>query len=320
MVFINELKEAANIQSIYLVKNKTIGVTKNGNEYFSVTLQDKTGTVEGKIWDTTSLSIEDFNIGDFVEIFGTVQTYNSIIQIKIDRLRIPQKSEYNDIDYFICSVYKENDMYDELLEIINTVKHKDYKRILNSLFVKNVDFKNKFINHQGGKTVHHSFIHGLLEHTLFVTKIARDIAKNYKDVSIDLVTTAAICHDIGKTREISEFPINEYTDEGNLIGHIVLSYEIVQNEYLKLKEFDEKNKNELLHCILSHHSMLEYGSPKLPSLMEAYIVSSADNIDSKLQILREGIKNAKSNNKLDSSKFVPFNKFLGTTYRETFIN
>lgn len=317
MHFIKDIKEGEQIKSIYLVKNKSIGTTKNGNEYYSIVLQDKTGTIDAKVWDTNSPSIEDFQVGDFVEIQGSILSFNNANQVKVDRVRNVDKDEYNVNDYFNTSTRDVDQMIKELEDIIKTVKHKDYSRILKSIFIENKKFREQFINHQGGKMVHHSFVHGLLEHTLYVTKIGRDVAKNYEDVSIDLVTTACLCHDIGKVREISYYPINEYTDEGNLIGHIVLSYELVQNEYEKLDTYNEKNKNELLHCILSHHGFLEYGSPKLPSLIEAYIVSSVDNIDSKIEILREGIFNSKLNKKFDSSGFVGFNKFLSTNYRET---
>ena len=317
MHFIKDIKEGEQLKSIYLVKARSTGTTKTGNEYYSVTLQDKTGSIDAKVWDTGASGIEDFNVGDFVEVTGSVSSFNNTLQIKVDRIRNVDSNEYDINDYFNASSKNLDKMVAELDQIIASVKHKDYSRILKAIFIDNTDFRNKFINHQGGKMVHHSFVHGLLEHTLYVTRIGRDIANNYDDISVDLVITACLCHDIGKVREIAYYPLNDYTDEGNLIGHIVLSYEMVQNEYEKLKDYNVNNKNELLHCILSHHGVLEYGSPKLPSLMEAYIVSNADNIDSKIEILRENINNAKQSKKLDTGGFVGYNKFLGTNFRET---
>ena len=313
MVYISSMQDGDKVKSIYLVKNKTQGTSKFGSEYFNISIQDKTGTLDGKIWDTNSQSIEDFQIGSFVEITGDVILYNGNLQIKIERLRVAKENEYDASDYFVVSKRSIDDMKKELDAIIDSIKNEKYNLLLKKIFVEDTDFRKKFFEHQGAKNVHHSFIGGLAEHTLSVTRVAEKIASNYSNINVDLVKTASLCHDIGKVYELTDYPNNEYSDEGHLIGHIMISYEIVANKISNIDGFDEKKRTELLHCILSHHGQLEFGSPKLPSLVEAIIVAAADNIDSKLEIMFEGIEN----NKKDKNSYVGFNKYLNTNFRET---
>ena len=316
MQFINSLKDGQQINSVYLVKIKSQATAKTGKEYYNVQLADKTGVIDGKIWDVESPGIEEFKVGDFVNIEGDVILYNNQLQVKIFRARIANTNEYNAVDYFATSKYDKDEMYKELTAFIESVKNKNYKRLLKSFFIDDKKFVEKFICHQGAKTVHHSFVSGLIEHTISTTRLAKLIAENYNDINVDLVVTASLLHDIAKMDEIASYPDNEYTDEGYLSGHIVLGYYEVRKKIEEIGGFSEIEKNELLHCILAHHGTTEFGSPKLPMLMEAYIVSQADNTDAKLEIMRESIANAKVTNKMDVNGFVT-NKFVGTNFRES---
>lgn len=316
MKYINTLKDGDKINDVYLVKSKSQATAKTGKEYFNILLQDKTGTLDSKVWDTTSPAIEDFDAGEFVYVEGDIISYNGAIQCKIIRISKADKEDYNPIDYFQTSTKDKNVMQKEFDELIDSVKNTGYKKLLEKIFILDKTFRKKFFEHQGAKSIHHSFIHGLLEHTVSTTKLAKLMASNYENLNIDLVITASLLHDIGKVREISEFPTNEYTDEGQLIGHIVIGYEIVKSAVDEIKEISEKEKTELLHCILSHHGSHEFGSPKLPGLIEAYIVSQADNTDAKVEIMMETIKNAKQSKKIDINGFVGFNKLTNTNFRE----
>lgn len=320
MQFINTLKDGDRLSSIYHIKTKSQATAKTGKEYFNVQLQDKTGVIDAKIWDVNQPSIDEFKAGDFALVEGDVISYNNQLQVKVARLKIADKSEFVASDYFATSKFDKNEMLETLDKFISEVKNKNYNMLLKAFFVDDKEFREKFSNHQGAKSIHHSFVSGLLEHTLHTAKLARLIAKSYDDINIDLVITASLLHDIAKMIEISSYPVNEYTDEGMLIGHIVLSYDLVKSKMNSIKGFNENEKNELLHCILSHHGSTEFGSPKLPMLMEAYVVSQADNIDAKLEIMREAIKNAKTTNKMDSNGFVGQNKFVGTNFRESKID
>lgn len=319
MQFINKLKDGDELNSVYHVKTKSQATAKTGKEYFNVCLSDKTGTIDAKIWDVNAPGIEEFKAGDFVFIEGDVISYNNQLQVKVSRLRVADKDEFNNEDYFATSKYDKADMAKELDSLIANVKNKNYSKLLKSFFIDDKKFREKFLSHQGAKTVHHSFVSGLVEHTISTTKLAIAIANNYDDINLDLVITTSLLHDIAKIDEIAPYPINEYTDEGMLVGHIVLGYEIISKKIDELGGFSEVEKYELLHCILSHHGTPEFGSPKQPMLMEAYIVSQADNTDAKLELMRENIANAKITNKMDSNGFIT-NKFLGTNFRESKLN
>lgn len=317
MQFINKLNDGDKVSCVYHAKTKSQATAKTGKEYFNVQLQDKTGTIDGKIWDPSSPGIEDFKASDFIFVDADIISYNGQLQAKIQRVRIADKSEYDSSDYFATSKYDKNDMLKELDSFIAEVKSENYAKLLKAFFVEDKSLRDKFSLHQGAKVVHHSFVSGLLEHTLSTTRLAKLIAKNYDDINVDLVITASLLHDIAKMVEIASYPENEYTDEGQLIGHIVLGYDMVKEKMRELKGFTDKEESELLHCILSHHGTVEFGSPKLPMLMEAYVVSQADNTDAKLQIMREGIAQAKVNHKMDSNGFVENSKFVGTKFRES---
>ena len=167
--------------------------------------------------------------------------------------------------------------------------------MLEYYFVKDETFIRNFKGHSAAKTVHHGFAGGLLEHTLSVVKFCDYMVGAYPILNKDLLFTAAICHDIGKTKELSSFPENDYTDEGQLLGHIVIGVEMIGDAVRNIPDFPEKLANELKHCIVAHHGELEYGSPKKPALAEAMALNLADNADAKMQTLTELFKDKKGN-------------------------
>ena len=319
MQFINTLKDGEVLNSIYHIKTKSQATAKTGKEYFNVQLQDKTGTIDGKIWDVNGPGIEEFKPGDFAEIEGDVISYNGQLQVKIYRVRVASNDEFKSEDYFATSKFDKNEMAKELDALISEVKNPNYKKLLTAFFIEDKKFREVFLIHQGAKVVHHSFVSGLIEHTLSTARLGKLIAKNYTDINVDLVVTTSLLHDIAKIVEIAPFPENDYTDKGQLIGHIVLGYEMVKEKINAIGGFGEKEESELLHCILAHHGTTEFGSPKLPMLMEAYVVSQADNTDAKLQIMREAIANAKVTNKMDANGFITGKNFIGNNFRESAI-
>ena len=187
-------------------------------------------------------------------------------------------------------------MYTELLGLIASVKHPYLRKLLESFFVENKDFEKRFKFHSAAKSVHHGFVGGLLEHTLSVTKNCDYFAETYPILNRDLIVSAAIFHDIGKLEELSTFPENDYTDEGQLLGHIMIGAEMVGERIRTIPGFPKGTANELKHCILAHHGELEYGSPKKPALAEALALSFADNIDAKMETIREIFASVPENN------------------------
>lgn len=187
MHFIEKFKEGDRISDVYLCKSKSIAVAKTGKEYGNVTLADKTGTVDSKIWDLNSGGIGDFEAGDYVYISGTITVYNGNIQLKIERARVADENEYVMSDYIQCSRYNIEDMYKELMGIVASVKNPYISKLLNAFFVEDTEFIAKFKACAAGKSVHHGFMGGLLEHSLSVTRLCDSMAKNYDYLNRDLL-------------------------------------------------------------------------------------------------------------------------------------
>lgn len=311
MRFIKDLREGETIGSIYLCRGKRTAETRNGKPYDNVLLQDKTGTLDGKIWDPNSQGIADYDEKDFVEVIGDVIKYNGNMQLNIKRLRVVGEGEYNPADYMPVSDKSVDGMYAELLTYVRRISNPYLRQAVEYYFVNDEKFINSFKGHSAAKTVHHSFTGGLLEHTLSVTKLCEYLAGAYDYLNADLLYASAICHDIGKVRELSNFPENDYTDEGQLIGHIVIGVEMIGEAIRSVPDFPEILANEWKHCIVAHHGELEFGSPKKPALAEALALNMADNTDAKLQTLKEIFKDK------TGTEWLGFNRLFESNLRKT---
>lgn len=287
MKFIGELHEGEKLAGIYLCKHKQAAVTKNGKPYENVILQDKTGTIDGKIWDPNSLGIDEFDTMDYIDVVGDVNSFQGSLQINIKRVRRASEGEYEPGNYLPVSSKNVETMYQELIGYAEKVKNPYLHRLLMTFFAEDDQFIKKFKGNSAAKTVHHGFIGGLLEHTLSVVKLCRYYCAAYPMLNGDLLITAAMLHDIGKTQELSAFPMNDYTDDGQLLGHIMIGAEMIHDRAREIPGFPKKLESELKHCILAHHGELEYGSPKKPALAEAVALNLADNTDAKMETLTE---------------------------------
>ena len=239
MHYIGQLRSNDMVSEIYLCKEKRELKTKAGKNYYDLTLQDKTGTLDAKIWDLNP-GIEHFEALDFVKVEGSVTTYQGSLQLNVRRVRRAREGEYIPADYMPCSRYDIDAMYKELLGIAATVREPHLHALLEQLFVKDKALVKSFKDHSAAKSIHHGFVGGLLEHTLSVAKLCDFYASRYPLLNRDLLLTAAICHDIGKTKELSLFPANDYTDEGQLIGHIVTGVEIIGDKIRQIPGFPEE--------------------------------------------------------------------------------
>ena len=291
MKFIKDYSDGDRVFDIYLCKHKISAVTKNGKPYDSVILQDKTGTIDAKIWDPNSAGIADFDALDYIEVYGEITSFQGALQVNVKRIRKCQEGEYNPADYLPVSKFDIEEMFTELLQYIADVENPYLKQLLEGFFVKDEKFSKIFKQSSAAKTVHHGFVGGLLQHTLSVTRLCEYYCKAYPLLKKDLLITAAICHDIGKTKEISLFPENDYTDDGQFLGHIVIGVEMVGEKIRQIPGFPAVLANELKHCILAHHGEYEFGSPKKPAIMEAVALNFADNTDAKLQTFTEIMEN-----------------------------
>ena len=295
MRYIDTFREGMHIADVYLCKNKQIALTKNGKEYGNLVMQDKTGTIDAKIWDLGSPGVGKFETMDYVHVEADVTLFQNSFQLNVRRIRRAQEGEYVEADYLPVSKKDIKKMYEELLGYIRSVKNPYLQKLLCGYFVENAAFAKAFQFHSAAKTVHHGFVGGLLEHTLSVTRLCDYYAGYYPMINRDLLLTAAIFHDIGKTRELSRFPENDYTDDGQLLGHIIIGTEMVGESIRSIPGFPEKLATELKHCILAHHGELEYGSPKKPALLEALALNFADNTDAKMETMIEALRSGGEN-------------------------
>jgi 3'-5' exoribonuclease len=312
MRYIESFRDGMHVSDVFLCKNRQVCLTKSGKEYGNLILQDKTGTIDAKIWDLGSPGIGNFESMDYVYIDADVTVFQNSNQLNIKRARKADEGEYLPGDYLPVSSKDIGLMYEELLGFIKSLKNPYLKKLLESFFVEDIAFAKAFQFHSAAKSVHHGFVGGLLEHTLSVVKLCDYYAEYYPVINRDLLLTAAMFHDMGKTRELSAFPENDYTDDGQLLGHIIIGTEMIGERIRTIPGFPDKLTSELKHCILAHHGELEYGSPKKPAIIEALALNFADNTDAKLETMIEVLKSAG-----DNSGWLGFNRLMDTNIRKT---
>ena len=291
MKYIKDFREGDRVFDIYLCKHKQAAVTKNGKPYETVVLQDKTGTVDAKVWEPNNPGISEYDTMDYIEVYGEVTNFQGALQVNVKRIRVCREGEYNPAEYLPVSSKDIETMYQELLGYIKSIQNTYLRQLLEAFFVKDSAFVKAFRTSSAAKTVHHGFVGGLLEHTLSVTKLCDFYCAAYPILKRDLLLAAAMCHDIGKTKEISLFPENDYTDDGQLLGHIVMGAQMVAERAAQISGFPHVVLSELQHCILAHHGKYEYGSPKIPALIEALALNYADDTDAKLETFKEILEN-----------------------------
>lgn len=313
MRYINTFEEGMHIHDIYLCKTKNIAVTRNGKEYANVVLQDRTGQIDAKIWDLNSMGISEFEPLDFISIDGNITSFNGAKQLNINMAFKAQEGSYRAADYFPTSSKNKKEMWMEFRAYMESIENPYLRELLKSFF-GDPELMRDFNEHSAAKSVHHGFISGLLEHSLSVTGICSDMAAHYPFVNRDLLLTGAMLHDIGKLRELSPFPGNDYTDAGQLLGHIVIGIQMVTEHISHIEGFPQKLSDELVHMIVSHHGALEYGSPKKPAIIEALILSFADDMDAKVETMYEALSSKEPQNE---DGWIGYNKFLDTNVKKT---
>ena len=310
MRYISDLHEGDQVSEIYLCKTKSPGTSKFGKSYYSLTLQDKTGMIDGKVWELTN-AIGHFEAMDYILVRGQVTSYQGSNQLNIQQIRKAQEGEFDMADYMPSTKKDIDGMFKELLAMISKTKNQYLKQLAEKIFIEDKNFAREFKVHSAAKSVHHGYIGGLLEHSLSVAKVCESYASLYPQLNRDLIVMCALWHDMGKVEELSSFPENDYTDEGQLIGHIVIGVEMIDDAIRSIPDFPEKIGNELKHCIVAHHGELEYGSPKKPALAEAMALNLADSADAKLQTLTELFKNKKG------TDWLGFNRLFESNIRKT---
>ncbi len=284
MTQISDMKPQESIKGCYLCKFKQILKNKNGKDYCTIRLQDRTGAIDGKIWSFHSC-ILPFEVDDIVEVEGETLLYQDNLQLNVNKI---QKAEGGyDLKDFIPHTKKDvSQLEADLLDLIESVQESYIKELLENIFLEEVTYED-FKMHSAGKSVHHGYLNGLLEHTVAVAKLGLSMAELYENAHKDLVISGCLLHDIGKLRELSTFPRNDYTDEGQLIGHLVIGSEMIHDAASKIEGFPVEIEMLLKHIVIAHHGEYEYASPKRPKCIEAMIVHLADFSDSRLKMIDE---------------------------------
>lgn len=309
---VRELKEnEVIVGSVFMCKEKAILTTRTGKDYLSLKLWDPSGIIDAKAWDMAKVQ-DTFVDDDFVVVDGGVTSYQGTLQVQVKSIRKANENEYNVLDFIPKSKYDIEQMFSNLLAMVDSIVNPYLKTLLEEFFVKDNVTVGQFKMHSAAKSMHHNFAGGLLQHSLAVAKLCDFYATQYPAINRDLLITAALLHDIGKLKELQPLPANSYTDVGQLIGHVVDGAMEVSLRASMIPDFPIELRNELVHCILAHHGELEFGSPKKPATIEAVALAFADNTDAKIEAFTASIDSASEPGWLGFNKM--FDTYIKTSY------
>lgn len=284
-IFIRDLVSNQTVSTTFLVKSKELRGKKTGGQFALITLGDKSGDIVGQWWDNFEDTIETFDRDDIVFVRGLVNSYRNHLQISIHRMRLCQAHEIDLAHYFPTTKYDVDEMFAELLAIIHDFQNPYLRQLLQLIFADENTVR-KFKKAPAAKTMHHPYLGGLLEHTLSLVKLCRKVGEHYDGLDIDLLRTGAVLHDFGKIDELSYERGFGYTNDGQMIGHLVMEAIMVSDQIRQIPGFPEELRRHLLHLLLAHHGKLEYGSPKLPVTPEALMLAYLDDLDSKIEAMQ----------------------------------
>lgn len=311
MRYISDLKEDETVIEHYLCKKKQTLKSRAGKSYLSLILQDKTGIISAKVWELNNY-IQSFEENDFIKIEGSVLSYQNELQLNIRKIRRSHEGEYEPLDYIPSTDKDIEELFKRLINIINSLENTYVKTLLQNIYIKNDNIREAFKVHSAAKNMHHNYMGGLLEHTLSICEICDFLAGHYPFANRDILIASGMLHDIGKIIELSPFPDNDYTDDGQLLGHIVIGVELINYECEKIEKFPHQLKSLLKHSVLAHHGEYEFGSPKRPKTIEAFILHCVDELDAKIKIFEDMI-----NSDSTQGNWVGYHKMLARNIRKS---
>jgi 3'-5' exoribonuclease len=279
-VWISEIKQDDQVRGQYLVRMKRMATTKKGDPFLVITLSDRTGNIEAKVWEKAEELNPLFKEGDVLEVEGHASSYRDQLQVTLSTLRTV--TEACDPSVFLEVTQKDiTKMTGSLREVLKTIKHSRIRTLVES-FLGDRQFMGLFKQAPAAKNFHHSYVGGLLEHTLSVCEMTRIVVNHYPQLDGDLLLAGAFLHDIGKVKELRWDRLIDYTDEGRLIGHLTLGVTMIDEKLASMGDFPEEIGLRLKHLILSHHGEYEFGSPKRPKFLEAFALHLIDDLDAKI--------------------------------------
>lgn len=288
-IYVKDINTGDRIDDLFIAAEKTLAYSQKGSPYINLRLQDRTGDVDAKIWDNALAWDKIFKKGDVLRVQGRALSFKNAVQVSVAGLQKVNDSEV-DIALFMPAAKRDrSEMFSELLGYCEQVKTPCLAALLRSFF-HDEKIAALFQKAPAAKGFHHTYIGGLIEHTLSVAGLLKTAAEHYENLDRDLLITGGILHDIGKIYEFSYERVVEYSDTGRLVGHIVMGLEMIDERIAAIPDFPKQKALELRHLILSHHGALEYGSPKRPKTLEALIVHCIDDMDAKVNAFQEYIR------------------------------
>jgi 3'-5' exoribonuclease len=291
--YIKELEPNQTITGVFLVTLKDVRQKKSGEPYLSLVLTDRTGELDAKMFDNAAEAIDTFDKDDYIRVKGLVQVFQNRPQLSVHKIQPVPDGEVDVADFLPSSKRDRDEMFRELQGWIAGVTNPYLKKLLDSIFADE-SVALKYRTAPAAKSVHHAWIGGLIEHVLSLCHLAKLTAAHYTDIDFDLLLAGVLLHDVGKITELTYAKSLGYGDGGQLLGHIVIGLQMVDEQIRRIPDFPPKLRELLLHMILSHHGQLEFGSPKVPLFPEAMLLHLLDNMDSKMECMRGLIERDRS--------------------------
>lgn len=280
--FVSEIREHDRVQGLFLATRKQLLSTKAGAPYLTVTLADRTGDLEGKIWEDAERADQAFEKGSYVRVDAVASSYNGRLQLKIETIRPVARDEIDPREFVASTRFDVEQMWTELRDLVDGVGDEWIRLILNA-FLDDPEIGPRLKQAPAAKNVHHPFVGGLLEHTLSILQLCHRVADHYPRANRDLLLAGGLLHDLGKVRELSWDGGIDYTTEGRLVGHLLLTIQWIHEKAAQLPGFPKELAMHLAHLVAAHHGQLDFGSPKVPHTLEAMIVHAIDELDSRVQ-------------------------------------
>lgn len=287
--YVSELQPNQIVTATLLVQHKDVRQKKTGEPYLTLTLGDRTGEIDARMWDNAAEVMDTFERDDFLKVRGLLQVHQGRLQLTVHKLLKQPLDSVDQTDFFPASTRNIEEMFSELQATIARIENRPLRGLLES-FLADPEIARMYKIAPAAKNVHHAFLGGLLEHVLSMCSVAKLLGVHYRDVDMDLLLTGVILHDIGKIHELTYDRSFGYSTEGQLLGHIAIGMRMIDDKIRAIPEFPERLRTLLQHMILSHHGALEFGSPKVPLFPEALLLHHIDNMDSKMECMRSFIE------------------------------
>lgn len=303
--FIKDIKPGAEVDDVFYCSRRDVKERRDGGAFLTLELRDKTGSVGAIMWDRIEDALRCVEVGGFYRVAGRMGDYQGKPQFNVSVIHPADPADISRDDFIAASRYDRAQMMTELRGYVAAVKN-PYLRALLESFFSDPDFAEQFSLAPGGARVHHAYLGGLLEHTVTMCRAAQPLPDIYGELDRDLLMTGVILHDIGKVKEYVYDVAIDHTPDGRLMGHLVMGAKMAEDKIGAINGFPAELSRMVRHIILSHHGELEFGSPKTPKFVEAFLVFSLDYADSRLAIFREVVE------KNRNAKWTDFNNYLDT--------